>query len=161
MLRTGRPLRRKMLPMGEGIAITGLSEPIDLRAAKLANSDVARTMDRLVVLLLEDEPLISMDLETTLVDADIEVHCAMSCEQAHAWLETHTPDVVIVDIVLRDGRCTEVVSRLLQAGIPFIVHSGSHRSDHLGTPFDLGAWLPKPSAPNALVQAVSAAAAHS
>ncbi|MBU4530570.1 MAG: hypothetical protein KUA43_23000 [Hoeflea sp.] len=62
----------------------------------------------------------------------------------------------VANITLRDGQCHEVVSRLLQTGIPFIVHSVDPRSSHIDTPFDQGVWLNKPSTPNALVQAVSA-----
>lgn len=130
--------------MGSGVGVGG---------------DGDRGANRAVALLLEDEPLISMDVEITLVDAGFEVHCAMSCKDANAWLDNHRPDVVIVDIVLRDGHCTEVVSRLLQAKIPFIVHSGDSPSTHIGTPFELGAWVAKPSIPNALLQAATAASA--
>lgn len=45
------------------------------------------------------------------------------------------PDVVIVDIVLRDGPSDQVVERLVSDGIPFIVHSGEHPGMHVGSPF--------------------------
>lgn len=143
--------------MAQRTAITRLGKIIDLGSAIVPDGDGYRGNVRLVALLLEDESLISMDVETTLFDAGFDVHCAMSCKGALDWLDLHRPAVVIVDIILRDGRCTEVVSRLLTAGIPFIVHSGDQRSAQVGTPFEFGAWVSKPSDSNALVQAANAA----
>ena len=107
-----------------------------------------------IALLLEDEPLIAMDLEMTLAAAGFEVSTVMSCAEANSWLEQRTPDVVVVDIELRDGSCTDVVARLVEANIPFVVHTGEHPALHAGTPFSRGAWVGKPAAPEALVQAV-------
>lgn len=100
--------------------------------------------------------LISWDLEATLLDAGAEVHCALSCKEALDWLERHEPDLAIIDIGLRDGRCTEVALALLRAAIPFIVHSGDQQAAYMSTPFELGVWLTKPSPPAALIQAVNA-----
>jgi DNA-binding response OmpR family regulator len=147
-----------MLSMAERTPISRLSQMTDQRSSAVAEADGNWAMRRPLALLLEDEALISLDVETTLSDAGFEVHNAVSCEDAHNWLDLNRPDVVIVDIVLRDGRCTEVVTRLLQARVPFIVHSGDHRGLHIGTPFEFGEWLNKPSAPTALVLAVNAAA---
>jgi DNA-binding NtrC family response regulator len=83
-----------------------------------------------VCLLLEDEPLISMDLEMTLGAAGVDVTSVMSCEEANDWLEICRPDVVVVDIELRDGCSDKVVQRLVEDNIPFIVHSGDHPSMH-------------------------------
>lgn len=69
-------------------------------------------------LLLEDEPLISMDLEATLADAGFAVVPVMTCADALAWLDGHTPDVVVVDIMLRDGPSDAVVEKLIGSEIP-------------------------------------------
>lgn len=83
-------------------------------------------------------------------------NCALSCKEALDWLERHEPDLAIIDIGLRDGRCTEVALALLRAAIPFIVHSGDQQAAYMNTPFELGVWLTKPSPPAALIQAVNA-----
>ncbi len=106
-----------------------------------------------VALLLEDEPLIAMDLELMLENAGFDVKTVMSCEEAIEWLGMIRPDIVIVDIVLRDGRSDEVVERLIEEEIPFIVHSGDHPSLHVGTPFALGTWVGKPAVLDELVDA--------
>ncbi|CAN7511939.1 response regulator [Devosia sp. LjRoot3] len=103
-------------------------------------------------LLLEDEPLISMDLEATLADAGFAVVPVMTCADALAWLDGHTPDVVVVDIMLRDGPSDAVVEKLIGSEIPFIVHSGDHPNMHENTPFAHGAWVPKPAQGTELVR---------
>lgn len=105
-------------------------------------------------LLLEDEALICMELEPILRAEGFEVTTAMSCLEANAWLDHHRPDVVIVDIELRDGPCTAVIDRLIDANIPFVVHTGDSKSFHLGTPFVRGAWVGKPAAPDELIMAM-------
>lgn len=109
-----------------------------------------------VALLLEDEPLISLDLEQTLEAAGFAVTTIMSCEEADGWLAMLRPDVVVVDIELRDGRSDKIVERLVEDDIPFIVHSGDHPSMHVGTPFAHGRWVNKPTAPGELIGAVRA-----
>lgn len=108
-------------------------------------------------LLLEDEPLICMELESILRTEGFDVTTAMSCVESNAWLDHHRPDVVIVDIELRDGPCTAVINRLVEANIPFVVHTGDSQSFHTGTPFARGAWVGKPAAPNELILALKLA----
>ncbi|MET0440078.1 MAG: response regulator [Devosia sp.] len=103
-------------------------------------------------LLLEDEPLISMDLEATLADAGFDVVAMMSCSDAVTWLDGNAPDVVIVDIMLRDGSSDAVVERLIEDAVPFIVHSGDHPSMHENTPFARGTWVSKPAEGDELVR---------
>lgn len=106
------------------------------------------------VLLLEDEPLIFMDIEAALKAEGFEVATVMSCLDANAWLDHCKPDLVVVDIELRDGTCTDVVIRLLKWHIPFVVHTGDHPSFYGGTPFAHGTWVGKPAATEELVQAL-------
>lgn len=103
-------------------------------------------------LLLEDEPLISMDLESTLANAGFDVVPMMSCADALAWLDHNAPEVVIVDIMLRDGSSESVVERLIGDSVPFIVHSGDHPSMHENTPFAHGTWVSKPAEGDELVR---------
>lgn len=108
-------------------------------------------------LLLEDEPLISMDVEATLGLAGFEVASFSTCREALAFLHLSTPDVVIIDIELRDGPSTEVAELLLRREIPFVVHTGTSPSTHASGPFARGTWVSKPSGPEDLVSAVRAA----
>jgi DNA-binding response OmpR family regulator len=106
-----------------------------------------------VALLLEDEPLIALGIEDELASAGFAVTSVESCKDADAWLDAHVPDIVVVDIVLRDGQSCGVVKRLVAARIPFVVHSGDHPSQHAGTPYEKGIWVSKPSASGELAEA--------
>jgi DNA-binding response OmpR family regulator len=105
-----------------------------------------------IALLLEDEPLISMDLEATLEKAGFEVVTIMSCADANAWLEDHCPAVAIVDVQLTDGSCHDVVGKLHGLSVPFIVHSGAYASEFTESVFAKGTWMGKPSASADIVQ---------
>lgn len=98
-----------------------------------------------VALLLEDEPLIALDVEFTLGEAGFDVTTVASCAEALDWLDVCRPALVVVDIILRDGPCHEVVEQLVADGIPFLVHSGDHPSMHADTPLVHGRWVSKPS----------------
>ncbi|MEO6014238.1 MAG: response regulator [Devosia sp.] len=105
-----------------------------------------------VALLLEDEPLIAMDVESTLQDGGFDVVTFATCSEAEAWLEHNHPAIAVVDITLRDGPCTEAVQELVRRNIPFIVHSGDmDRSALPDLAFDAGTWMSKPSSSDALM----------
>lgn len=108
-------------------------------------------------LLLEDEPLIAIDIEQILDAAGFDVTSVSTCAQANAWLQTHRPDVAVLDIELRDGSCHTVAAGLNDQGVPFIVHSGDIPALHRDTPFVKGAWVTKPSAPEDLLAALRGA----
>jgi two-component SAPR family response regulator len=110
------------------------------------------------ILLLEDEALIAMDIESTLAYINAaSVASITSCSDALKWLAENTPDIAIIDIFLRDGECTEVADILVERDVPFIVHSARRKVSHDDHRIFLkGTWIPKPSIPDALAQAVKA-----
>jgi two-component SAPR family response regulator len=110
------------------------------------------------ILILEDEALIALDVETTLTDIKAgSVTNIASCAEALKWLAENTPDIAIIDIFLRDGECIEVAEILVERDVPFIVHSArrkvTHDSHHI---FLKGIWIPKPAVPNDLARTVEA-----
>jgi DNA-binding response OmpR family regulator len=107
------------------------------------------------VLIIEDEPLICMDLEWVLADVGFEVITAASCSDAHLWLNGHVPDIAIVDMKLADGSSASVVRRLVEESTPFIVHSGDLPSSGGIDPIFLkGGWVMKPSSDAELLLAL-------
>jgi DNA-binding NtrC family response regulator len=109
------------------------------------------------VLILEDEPIIALDVEGILADAGFEVAGTLStCAGAMEWLTTRRADVALLDIDLHDGSCEHVAQRLLDLGIPFVVFSGSEPTDETIDPVFLkGGWLEKPAPGPRIVVAVS------
>ncbi len=79
------------------------------------------------LLLLEDEPLILMDLEFAAEDCGCNVLCAATTKSALDIIEQHGDniDAAVLDVSLADGHtCFPVAHQLKRLGIPFILHSG-------------------------------------
>ena len=104
------------------------------------------------VLLLEDEALIAVALQTDLEDAGYTVAGPfLTCASALEWLASHRPDAAILDTVLKDGPCKEVAVTLTSLGVPFLVYSG-HRGDLNTLPeLECATWVEKPAAANVLI----------
>ena len=103
-------------------------------------------MSQASILLLEDEPLILMDLEFAAEDEGCTVYCASEVKRAISHLENHDIDVAILDVTLKGNEtCVPVAEELDKRGIPYILHSGDlNRADERVR--ELGAThVPKPA----------------
>ena len=100
------------------------------------------------IFILEDEPLIAMEVEEGLLVAGFEIAAVLaSCVDGLKWLETNSPDAAVLDIELRDGNCAEIAALLHNRKIPFVVYSGSlPNMDHVDPVFTTGRWVCKPAA---------------
>jgi DNA-binding response OmpR family regulator len=106
-------------------------------------------------LVVEDQALIGMALEAFLEDAGLEASLVSSGAQALSWLETATPDFVVLDYSLKDGPCTELARELVRRAVPFIIYSGHRR---LSLPVEFGdiVWIEKPAPRETLLTAIVA-----
>jgi len=59
-------------------------------------------IDRPSCLVIEDQVLIAMSIETYLEEAGIAVQTAGSLADARAWLEVNMAEIAIVDVMLKD-----------------------------------------------------------
>lgn len=112
------------------------------------------------VLLLEDQPLIALDLEDLLLGAGMrEVICLRSVEHGLAWLEKGSPCVVIVDYHLSDGASLSILELAKRRRIPCIVHSAVPMPEEVDRELiQCMPWLDKPSDPDIFVETVLAIA---
>ncbi len=106
------------------------------------------------VLIVEDEMLVAMTLEDTLLDLGMEVvatamHLALAIELA----DRCEIDVAVLDINLHGGRSYPVADILIRRGIPFIFATGYGHAEgdeaYAGIPV-----LTKPYRPVDLAQAL-------
>ncbi|RZI76699.1 MAG: response regulator [Pseudomonas sp.] len=82
------------------------------------------------VLILEDEPLIAMDLEDALERLGCEViGPAASCEAALELIWSQDVDAAILDLKIGDGTCEVVADELALSGIPWAFSSGFDRHE--------------------------------
>jgi len=106
------------------------------------------------ILVVEDEPLIGMDIETTLEDAGFDVlGPATSVADALSLLERHGCDAAILDVNLVGETSEPVAERLAAKGVPFITFSG-HAKDQAPAVFRASIFLAKPALPEELLAAV-------
>jgi DNA-binding response OmpR family regulator len=110
-------------------------------------------------LILEDQALIGMSLEAYLAEAGFGVAGPfMTNVAASAWLQAHTPDLALLDVMLKDGPCVEIARELRARGVPFAIYSGLRPSDDLPAEFRGAPWLEKPAERPALARTLAALA---
>ncbi len=115
------------------------------------------TADGSRVLVAEDEALISVILSGDLRDEGYLVAGPFSRgEEALAWLADDTPDLAIIDYMLRDGPCTTLMRVLRERGVPFVIFSGYARDPDGSDEFADAPWFDKPASLDALLDALAA-----
>lgn len=83
--------------------------------------------DTRTILLVDDEPLILMDLEFAAEDAGLECLPAPNLSEALAFIESHGErlDVAVLDVSLTgNDTCLPIARELDLRGIPYVIHSG-------------------------------------
>jgi CheY-like chemotaxis protein len=104
------------------------------------------------VLVVEDEVLISMLIETILTDAGYTVEVVANIPEALAAIDSAPPDVAILDLNLAGKKVYPVADRLAQDGIPFVFATGGGGHDIDGYPGR--PWVAKPFQEHELLNAM-------
>lgn len=106
------------------------------------------------VLHVEDEILIALDVEASLLNAGVKsVTHVGTCFDAQMAIETSRPDAVILDMRVLDGSTAGLAELLRSLAIPFVIYSGSVDSG-LSRSFEGAKFLEKPSTEADLIDAV-------
>lgn len=105
------------------------------------------------VLVLDDEPLILLDLEFALEDAGCKPMTALDLVEALAIVRNNSISAAILDVSLGQGQTCEPVARqLADMGVPYVLHTGDlDRMDECVRKLG-GTLVPKPT-PAAVVVA--------
>lgn len=115
----------------------------------------------LTVLVAEDEPMISTTISDDLEEAGYRVAGPFGrYADALAWTERHPVDLAMLDVILRDGICTDLAERLRAIGVPFLVFSGYYRGPDLPPVFRDAPWVEKPGRFADILAALDALAAR-
>jgi len=111
------------------------------------------------ILLLEDEPLILMDLEFAAEDLNAKPLLASTAKEALDLIAAHAGSLTaaVLDVSLGGGEtCFPVAKELESRGIPFILHSGDlDRHDETVRTLN-AALVAKPSPANEVIMAALA-----
>ncbi len=105
------------------------------------------------MLVLDDEPLILLDLEFALEDAGCKPLTALDLVEALAIVNSSPISAAILDVSLGRGQTCEQVARALAArGVPYVLHTGDLDRMDEGVRNLGGTLVPKPT-PAAVVVA--------
>jgi DNA-binding response OmpR family regulator len=106
-------------------------------------------------LIVEDQALIGMSLEAYLEDAGFEVIGPFTRKaEALRWLEDHTPELALLDVMLTDGSSVDLARELKGRGVPFAIYSGL-KPDSETPEFQGVTWLEKPMSRLALKEVLA------
>jgi DNA-binding NarL/FixJ family response regulator len=107
------------------------------------------------IIIIEDEPLIALDLQDLLVDAGFEiVGVAGKLENALALIESTVFDAAIVDANLAGVSSSPAATALTARGRPFILLSGYSVKQQFAA-FPGGHFIQKPGRPAQLIQTLN------
>ena len=103
------------------------------------------------ILVVEDEPLIALDIVDCFQQAGASVYSAHNLRDGLRL--AHHPDLsaAVVDFGLGDGDGAGLCGLLKERGVPFVLHTGY---SHPGEACQSGVLIPKPAAPVELVKTV-------
>jgi len=105
----------------------------------------------LSILIVEDEPLIALDLALILQREGAQVTTTQTLRQALVLVEHDGLAAAILDRALGNGDCQELCGRLVARGIPFMIYSGFPAQ---GGACERGLYLAKPAHPATIVDAM-------
>lgn len=107
------------------------------------------------VLIAEDEAIVSYSVAEDLGEFGYAVVGPFdTCVDALRWLEADTADLAVVDLVLKDGVCTDLAHALNERGVPFLIFSGESRDGTTPQAFEKAVWIEKPASIEHLVEAL-------
>jgi DNA-binding response OmpR family regulator len=78
-----------------------------------------------------------------------------TCAAALAWLDTETPDLAVLDTVLKDGTCKALATELARRGVSFVLWSGHLQDKQILQEFTDAVWVRKPSTHTAVLDALT------
>jgi CheY-like chemotaxis protein len=125
------------LEPGGGGGVVGHDRPIgDAGERALENVNPDTTVNDLRILVAEDESLIALDVETMLQTIGCEVVGPVgSVEEITKAARSRPLDGALLDVNLRGRQVFEVVSELIELGIPVVLTSGYDDASLFPGPF--------------------------
>lgn len=107
------------------------------------------------VLILDDEALIAYDLADTVQSSGREVvGPAISLKEARQLFEERHPDVALLDINIRGETIWQLAGEMRAAGCRLIFCSANNAPSDRNDAFADCTFIPKPSAPERILQAL-------
>jgi CheY-like chemotaxis protein len=107
------------------------------------------------ILVVEDEPIVALDLASILEEAGADViGPALTLEAADKLSETPQIDVAVLDVRLGQKTVDSVADKLYGRGVPIVFHTGHGSSGWLTAQWPDSIVLIKPARTDVLVNAI-------
>jgi DNA-binding NtrC family response regulator len=107
-------------------------------------------------MIVEDQTLIAMSLEASLEEAGFQVVGPfITSAEALRWLETGSPGIALLDIMLKEGTSVDVARELKRRGVPFAIYSGLPPKPDCPPEYRDVPWLEKPVSRETLVDVLT------
>jgi CheY-like chemotaxis protein len=91
-----------------------------------------KTLAGRTILIVEDEPLVALEVQSAFSAAGASIMSAADSSEALRILSSSDPSAAVVDINLGRGEdCSAVCKRLSDRRIPFVFYTGDARADIL------------------------------
>jgi DNA-binding response OmpR family regulator/serine/threonine protein kinase len=139
-------------------AETFLQKPFDSDALAIALTQAGKSIATPRALVVDDDPGVAAGLEVLLEEMGWEVRRAETAKQAYVEFAAFSPDVVLLDVELRDASGIDVLRQLKDdsESTPIIMISGAGVVDRVVESMKLGAetFLQKPFDADALAIAL-------
>lgn len=128
---------------------------------ELEKADAAPVLNGVRVLVVEDDFIISMELEAVLLDAGAEIAgLCRNVQEALAVADRNDVAVALLDVRLGSETVTPVARRLAEHRIPFVFYTGQVDVDPLLAEWPGCAIVAKPASPSAIVGALAGQLQH-
>ena len=111
-------------------------------------------LNGLIVLVVEDEPIVALDIIDLLNDFGATVLTARNVPDALALIASAKVCSAVLDINLAGDDCEPICHRLSQRGIPFLFHTGYSDAPVL-TKWAAAPVISKPASGERIVQALT------
>jgi DNA-binding NtrC family response regulator len=83
------------------------------------------SLDGHMILIIEDEPLIALDVAESLRDVGAQVATAMRLRDGLRIVDTQRISAAVLDFRLKDGAdCRVICEQLTKRGVPFVLYTG-------------------------------------
>jgi DNA-binding response OmpR family regulator len=112
---------------------------------------MSRPLEERSILIVEDEPLIALDLETAFERVGANVITTSTLRAAMALVDKENLSAAVLDHALGDGNSSHLCERLHARGIPFVIYSGFPRTEG---GYQHVPHVSKPASPEVLVTTV-------
>jgi DNA-binding response OmpR family regulator len=104
------------------------------------------------ILVIEDEPLIALDIQQAFEDAGAKVVVTRTLATSLVAVEDNSICAAIVDHTLGDADSSEICEGLNERNVPFVTYSGFA---HVDGACSEGAHVNKPASPSVLVATIT------